>query len=424
MNKNFIYIIIAVIFCNPVFVQCKFFKRASENEKVVTVLGNISNVEQDYLVACFKPFEDETGVKISYESNSNFEALIPVLIENGNPPDVAIFPQPGGAYNLATRGHLVKLDPRTQVNIRTNYADDWVKVMTFNDDLYGVVHSANIKSLVFYPKKAWKKAGWKVPDTWDELKVLCQKMKSAGQVPWSIGIETGATTGWVATDWLEDIMLRSAGADEYDKWVSHETYFQSPAVKKSAEIMGQMWFTDGYVLGGPMAIPTISPYSAPADLFDDPPSAWMHKQGNFIISAFPERIRENLDEEVGFFLLPSINPDYGKPILGGGMIFYAFKNRPEVHDFMHFISTGKSGEAWARTGGALFVHKDQDLSVYPNDLNRKLAEIMMNAETFRYDASDLMPPEVGSNAFWYEMVEYIHGKDIDDVLRDIDSEWP
>lgn len=116
--------------------------------------------------------------------------------------------------------------------IDANYSPSWKELGSYNGKVYGVFHRVNAKSFVWYPKKAFEAAGYKTPKTWEELKALSDQIVADGGVPWSIGIESGSATGWVATDWMEDIMLRTAGPEMYDKWVSHKIPFNDPSVKK------------------------------------------------------------------------------------------------------------------------------------------------------------------------------------------------
>jgi alpha-glucoside transport system substrate-binding protein len=226
---------------------------------------------------------------------------------------------------------------------------------------------------------------------------------------------------------MEDIMLRTAGPEVYDKWVNHEIPFNDPAVKRAAEIMGEIWLNPDYVYGGTQYMLTAHfGNDAPGVMFEDPPKAWMHRQGSFIAGFLPQEVQDNLDEEVGVFGLPSIDAQWGTPILGGGDQFVVFKDkdRPEVRSFAEFLTTGKSGEAWAKAGGALFPHKDQNLDAYPTEISRAQAELLLNAEVFRFDASDLMPAEVGAGTFWTGMVDFVSGVDLDKVLNNIEKSWP
>jgi alpha-glucoside transport system substrate-binding protein len=391
---------------------------------LVSVFGAFRDEEAYRFEESMKPFEDRTGIDVQYEFSSEFETLIFVRVEGGNPPDVAALPQPGLMKNFASKGALKPLWPGILDKIGTNYAPVWKDLGAHEGTPYGVFHRVNVKSLVWYPKKAWKDAGYPIPKTWDELAGLMDRMVRDGGVPWTIGIESGGATGWVATDWVEDIMLRTAGPEVYDQWVNHEIPFNDPRVKRACEMMGEIWLNTKYVYGGPTYILTTFFGDAPNPLFEDPPQAWMHRQGNFIAGFFPEGVQANLDEEVAIFGLPAIDPKWGTPVLGGGDQFVVFNDRPEVRSFMEYLTTGESGKAWAQAGGALFPHKDQDLGWYPTEIARVQAKLLLEAEVFRFDASDLMPAEVGAGTFWTGMVDYISGVPLDKVLDTIEKSWP
>jgi alpha-glucoside transport system substrate-binding protein len=396
--------------------------------KEITVIGPIAGSSVAGLESCFKVFEERTGVTVTYEGSRDFEFLIDSLVQNNDVPDVAIFPFPDKFIRFAREGKLIKLNNETAENIRKNYSQGWINQMTVDGALYGVAHRVNMKDLVWYPKKAWKKAGWVIPKNWDELEKLCNAMVAKGETPWAIGLESGAASGWLATDWLEEILLRKSGPRVYDKWTKHEIPFNDPAVLDAAKIMEKMWKTKGYAYGGTEYIATTSFGDAVKILFspteNEKPKAWMHKQGNFITAFMPQKIQKNLDEEVGVFALPSIDPKYGVPVEGGCDTFAAFSDRPEVAAFMKFMTTGEAGKPWAQMGVALFAYKDQDFSAYPTEINRNIAKILTEASVFRFDASDTMPAEVGAGSFWAEMVRWVSGKDIKKALADVEKSWP
>ena len=395
-----------------------------DSKKEVVVFGAFVDEEQRRFEEAIKPFEVRTGIDVIYEGSSDFETLISVRVEGGNPPDIAALPQPGLMKNFASQGKLVPMWPSLEKVIDTNYAPVWKSLGSYDGTPYGVFHRVNAKSFVWYPKKTWAKFGYTVPTTWDELMKLMDKMVADGNTPWAVGIESAGATGWVGTDWIEDIMLRTAGPEMYDKWVSNEIPFNDPAVKNAFEVLGKIWKNPKYVYGGTNTILTTSYGDAPLPLFTEPPKAMMHRQGNFVTGFFPEDIQANLEEEVGVFPLPAINPEYGIPVLGGGDQFVVFNDTPEVRQFVEFLATWESGELWARSGGALFPYLNQDLNAYPNEIERSLAKALVNAKVFRFDASDLMPGQVGAGTFWSGIVDWLTGKSLDNVLSDIQRSWP
>jgi alpha-glucoside transport system substrate-binding protein len=223
---------------------------------------------------------------------------------------------------------------------------------------------------------------------------------------------------------MEDVMLRTAGPDVYDQWWQHEIPFNDPQVKAAADKIAEIWFNDDYVLGGKTSLLTGHFAESSLPMWDDQPGCYMFRQGNFVIGFWPEEIQNNLDEEVGVFGFPPINEEWGLPILGGGDQVVMFKDRPEVRAYMEYLTMGKSGELWAKAGGALFPHQDQNLDWYQTKIERDLAELLLNAEVFRFDASDLMPAEVGAGSFWSGMVDWVGGTDLDTVLDEVEASWP
>jgi alpha-glucoside transport system substrate-binding protein len=311
--------------------------------------------------------------------------------------------------------------------VKSNYLQSWLDMATMDGKngpiMAGIWGRVNAKSLVWYNKKAFDAAGYKVPKTWAELQNLEKTIMADGDTPWAIGIESGAATGWPATDWIEEFMLRVNSLQDYDDWVAGKLKFDSPQVRKAIEKMNEIWMAKGMVYGGTQSIATTSFGDAPKVLFEDPPKAWLHKQGNFITSFFPENLVPGVDYD--FFYLPGIDPKYGKPVLVAGDIYAMFNDRPEVRMVMQFFATGASVEAWVKAGGAISPHKDASLDWYSNPVDRKVAETIQNATSVRFDGSDQMPGAVGAGSFWKEMTAYVSGsKTLDQALKAIDASWP
>ncbi len=423
MRKALLVVLISLLILPAIFAAGQADKGEPKG-KVVNVFGAFVDEEARRFEEAIKPFEERTGIKVVYEGSKDFETLISVRVEGGNPPDIAGLPQPGLMNNFATQGKLVPIWPSLEALLDKNYAPVWKDLGSYKGVPYGVFHRVNAKSFVWYPKKAWERAGYQVPKTWNELLALMDRMVANGHTPWAVGIEAGGATGWVGTDWVEDIMLRTAGPDVYDKWVNHEIPFNAPEVKAAFEVLGKIWLDPKYVYGGKNTILTTSFGDAQRPMFDSPPKAWMHRQGNFITGFFPDAIQANLEEEVGVFALPAIDPAFGIPVLGGGDQFVVFNDRPEVREFMEYLATWESGVLWAQAGGALFPYLNQDLDAYPNAIERSLAEALVNAKVVRFDASDLMPAQVGAGTFWEGIVDWVNGARLDTVLNNIERSWP
>ncbi len=394
--------------------------------KTVTVGGAFVDVEADRFNEAMKPFEDATGAKVEYSGDKSFEQNLNVQVQAGNPPDVALLPQPGGMKNYASQGKLYPLPADIVANIDANYAPGWKESGTADDGkVYGVFHRVNLKGLVFYPKVYWDSKGYTAPTTWDEMQTLMSQMVSDGTPPWCIGIESGAATGWPFTDWVEEVMLRTVGPDGYDAWVAGKTPFTDPTVKTAFQDVLDIWTNPDDVFGGINYIVQTNFGDAPPNAFTDPPKCVLTNQGNFITTFFPDSVQADLDNQVGVFPLPAIDSSIGTPGEVGGDQAVAFADRPEVWAFLKYLTTSQSGESWQKAGGALFPYKDQDLSLYSSKLDAAFAKTLVDAPAVRFDGSDAMPAVVGQGTFWKEPIKVLTGsEDLDTALKNIQASWP
>ncbi len=393
------------------------------SDTTVNVFGAFVDTDAERFNLAMALFEEQTGIDVVYEGSGDFEAQVTIRTEGGAPPDAAAFPQPGLLGDFVQSGHIIDMNNWfNSAYLKQQYIDSWLEMATMGGIMAGIWHRANVKSLVWYPKPEFEAAGYQIPQTWDELIALSDQIVSDGGVPWAIGIESSGATGWVATDWVEDILLRTAPASDYDAWVRGELPFDSPQIRRAIDIMSEIWSNDAYVLGGSDGI-LLTPFGdAPTPLFEDPPAAWLHRQASFIPAFFPEGAEVGID--VDFFYLPPIDEEYGKPVLGAGDIYGFFNDRPEVRAFAKYVTTGLSTKAWVEQGGFISPHKDAELDWYPTAIDRQYATILSEATTFRFDGSDLMPGAVGTGSFWTGMVDYVNGDSIDAVLSGIDNSWP
>ena len=371
----------------------------------------------------FVDFIAETGIEVVVEGSPDFEVLSVTRAEAGDPPEIYNFPQPGLMADLARDGYLFDLNETLGADYLSEaYNDAWLESGIVDGTLVGIWHNADVKSLVWYPKAEFEAAGYAIPETWDDLLALSDQIVADGSVPWCIGIESATATGWPATDWVEDIMLRTTSTENYDKWTTGELKFDSPEVKNAFETMGNIFFNEEYVLGGTTGILTTNFGDAPLPLFDDPPSCFLHRQASFIPNFFPEGAV--VGEDVDYFYLPPIDSAYGKPVLGSGSLLGMAIDNGATREVMKFLATPASVEVEVKEGLFVAPHNNVPKDWYPSAALQGFAEILENAETFRFDGSDLMPGAVGAGSFWTGVTDFVNGADLDTVLQAIDAGWP
>src|SRR5690606_33019517 len=350
-------------------------------------------------------------------------ALLTTRVAAGNPPDLAALPNPGQMREFAAEGALVDLSTFLDMDqLRSDYAETWIDLGSYDGKLYAIFISADLKSLVWYNPKEFAKRGYEVPATWDELMALTERMAQDGFTPWAIGLESGAASGWPGTDWIEDIMLRTAGPDVYDQWVNHEISWDHPAVKRAFEIFGEIARNPRYVYGGVTGVLSTNFGDSPNVLFTDPPRAFLHRQATFI-QGFIQDNNPGLvpGEDYDFFMLPPIDERWGVPALGAADMIAMFNDTPEARALMQFLASPEAQEIWVGELGKLSPNVRVSEEAYPDDLTRKAAALLASADVFRFDGSDLMPAAVGSGAFWEGVLNYVAGDDLDDVLMMIEA---
>ncbi len=288
--------------------------------------------------------------------------------------------------------------------------------------LYGLFYKVDVKSLVWYVPENFEDAGYEVPETMEELKALSEQIVADGGTPWCIGLGSGPATGWPATDWVEDMMLRINTPADYDAWVSNELKFDDPKVVAAIDEFGWFARNDKMVAGGAAAVGSTDFRDSPKGLFTSPPQCFMHRQASFITSFFPEGIV--VGEDVDFFYFPAYaEKDLGKPVLGAGTLFVITQDSPVAQAFLRFLESPISHEVWMAQTGFLTPHKGVNTDAYGDPTQKKMGDVLLQADTFRFDGSDLMPGAVGAGAFWTGMVDYTTGKDAAEVAAGIQKTW-
>jgi alpha-glucoside transport system substrate-binding protein len=389
----------------------------------VKVFGAIEGLEAEWLqTQVFDVFSEATGITVEYEGSGDFETLVLVRAEGGDPPDIALFPQPGLIQDQVDKGYLMPLWPELADYVKTVNSGAWIDLQSFNGELYGLNYNANVKSIVWYPVPEFEEAGYEIPQTWDEMIALSDQIVADGGTPWCIAVESSGATGWPATDWVEDIMLRTQPPEVYDQWVNHEIPFNDPRVQNAISIFGEVALNEDYVYGGTTGILSTRFQDGANPMFDNPPSCWMHRQASFIAGLWSGGVA---GEDASFFYLPPIEESLGKPVLGGASVavMYADNDRPEVRAVMEFLAHPLSQELFAPQGSFLSPHQEVAPEAYPDDLSRLQAEILQNADIFRFDGSDLMPGAIGAGAFWTAMVDYISGESVEDITDFVENAW-
>ncbi|MGA8977808.1 MAG: extracellular solute-binding protein [Pedococcus sp.] len=393
----------------------------------VEVMYGFGDAQEKAFQADLNKFAGENGFTVKFTKAASWDTEIRARVAGGSAPDVGLFPQPGVMCDLAKQNKVLAYDDATVKTNEETLVPGFVGAGTCEDGkVYGLPSAVSVKSLLYYDQAAFKAAGYTAPKTLDEMLTLTDKVRADGKVPWCIAAESGAATGWPITDWIEDLVLRVAGPDNYDKWVKGELKFDSPEIKPAFDYFQKIAFTQGNVLGGTKAIVSTNFLTGGNALFKQPPGCYLFKQASFIAGpgGFPDAVVAKLDSTVGVAAFPP-KEEGNNPVLTGGDLAAAFNNDANTLKLRNFIASKENGQE-AGKAGFFSPHKTFDVSLYPNQTLQTIAkDVLYSSTAARFDGSDLMPAKVGAGTFWTQPVAWISGQeDLKSALGKIDASFP
>lgn len=394
--------------------------------ETVTIYGTIVDAEAELLQESWADFEEETGIDIKYEGSQDFETQLGTRAQGGNPPDIAIFPQPGLMADFASRDFLKPAPEAVEQNANEYWSEDWVNYGTVDDTFYGAPLMASVKGWIWYSPAKFAEWGVEVPKTLDELNTLTATIQSAtGAAPWCAGFESGTATGWPGTDWIEDYVLRQAGTDVYDQWAAGEVPFTDPQIKTAFDSVGEILLNPSYVNAGFGDVRSINStaFGDVAPALAGGTCALTH-QASFLSGFYPEGTNVAEDGDVWAFILPG-ETEGETTVTGGGEIVGAFSDSEATQQVLEYLSSPEWANARVSLGGVTSANSGLDPESAQDPILQETIKILQDDETtFRFDASDLMPGAVGAGTFWKGMVAWINGDSTDAVLEQIETGWP
>jgi alpha-glucoside transport system substrate-binding protein len=373
----------------------------SEGTGTVSVLSLWGGSEQEAFQKVLSQFTQDTGIKTKYETARDFLPVIRSRLAAGNPPMVAIIPRPGIVQDLANEGSLISLedlglDPGA---INENYSEAWTNLTTVDGTVYGIVAKANSKSVVWYRPNDQKV---QPVETWDELVQLTQQLRTDAQKPWALG----AKDSWTLTDWFENIYARTAGADKYNQLFGGELEFTDQSVKDALRMLTEI-LNEQTVVGGIDGALGTGFVDGIGQVFSASPKAHLYMEGGFVGGIALADVNPDLKpgETIDFFPFPTIDEGQGDPLVGGGDITAAFVNNEDVRRLIEYLASPEAGEIWVSTGAIVSPNRGVGAEAYPNELVKKEAEQVKNADTFVFDGSDLLPGALGED--WGTLLQTI-----------------
>jgi alpha-glucoside transport system substrate-binding protein len=410
------------------------------NGKKVSIQTQWTGGEGEGFAAAIKDFAAATGIAIQVDSiGSSHETVLKTRIEGGSPPDMAALAQPTGVLAYAKEGKVIDVATfMDSAKLKAEFPST-IGLTSDGSHIWSIPTKADVKSMIWYPVKAFAAAGYAVPKTWDELVALSDKIVAAGSHPFCVSAGgPGTATGWELTDWVEEVLLKTEDPKVTNDWISHKITFEDPKIKAAFDKVGSLLFKTGYVDGGGQAIVNADLKTVMDPMFTGDtatPGCWMQKIPVWYgPDFFPDRRTSGGDSkykigddgDIGIMPFPTIS-DTVKGAEGSADSFMVLNDRPEVRAFAEFLATPEGLEGWIKSVGVLSPNVKVPAEWYASNYKLKVAnDIAQGATAIGFDASDLMPPAVGQGSFWTGISDWANsnGSDTDSVLKAIDDSWP
>ncbi len=337
-----------------------------------------------------------------------------------DPTEISIIPAPSAVPEIAAERPLIDIGAYLgDQYLRDSYGEYLTSLISVDGRHHGVWSNIGAKSLLWYNPAAFEGAGYVMPADWQSLMALSDQMVADGNTPWCLGVFSFDVTGWPATDWLETALLLSEGPEFYDRWVAHDVPFDHPAVVSALERVGTMVHTPGYLTSRPIEETGWDEAYSLAGL--DPPQCWLTPAGGFVRSYF---------DEVAVAPFPRIDPAYASAVLGAGDIALPLTDRPEVRAVMRAIASPEWGSVRAQTQTSDFVppHRGFDTALFQDPIISSVAAHLaesVDAGMFRFDASDMMPYEIGFGPLLTELTDYVSdpSRSAQETLAEVEEVW-
>jgi alpha-glucoside transport system substrate-binding protein len=352
---------------------------------------------------------ENPDVSIKYRPvGDEIPTVLSTAVQGGNPPDLAAVPQPGLVRDFVDRGELKPITA-AESTINENFSEGAVEVGTVEGKLYGLLFKAANKSTVWYNVPLFDEAGVEPPENFNAFLEAAKTLRASGTRAYSIG----AADGWTLTDLFENIYLRQAGPEKYDQLAEHRIPWTDESVKEALRTMAEIVGDQANIVGGTAgALETDFPTSV-TNAFKENPDGAQVIEGDFVESVITDSTPAKPEEGFDFFDFPSIDGS-GATVGGGGDSVIMFKDSEAAQALIEYLATPEAAEIWAKRGGYSSANKNVDENAYEDPLLRRTATAIGDAETFRFDLSDLQPAGFGATVgqgLWKQFQDFLRNPD-------------
>ena len=370
----------------------------------------------------------DLNVKIKYVPFSDIESEI-IRGTNTKEFDLAIIPNPQGVVNLGERGYLHSVSTALGDEVLTqNYSKHLQEITTSQKDNinYGVLFRLIPNSLIWYDVGKYERLGSPNFESFEDIISFTKQYSSFDNPLWCMDIESGASTGWIATNWLEDLILHEYGPDIYDDWFKQIITSQNNEITLSILNIGKLIFDENAVYGGNQRIISKEFRNNYRNLLDEDISCVFSWSGHFASMYFPSN--KSYEYDYDFFKFPSKSNKNAMVGIGDSLVILNESNK-SMEVFRSLVDDN-FGQIWISKRDSAFIsgNKNSNIEQIENKMLLKetlLVRNALNEDLFRYDASELMERRIGADHLLYALKKYISlgSEFINEVTEELDSKY-
>ncbi len=215
------------------------------------------------------------------------------------------------------------------------------------------------------------------------------------------------------------------GVNRYDQWIAHDIPFDHPSVVRAIERVDRLAHGEGNLPEGALGASATSFLATGPALDAEDPACHVAQYPSFLPGTIGN-IDPNHASVTSFPLVDGVDSE---AVIGAGIFAVALSDRPEVREVIRFMASPEFGAGGASVSpGYVPPNRNFDIGSISSDVGREIARITYAAleeDQFRFDASDLMPSEVGTNAFFQGMVDLFTGEPgrAAEIATGIETAW-
>jgi len=377
----------------------------------IEIYGPYFGYEEEYLQKELDLIGRDLSIRIRYFPVIDVETHIVENFRSGNIPDIAIMPNPQGVTNLGERSIAIPINNFFQDEyLNSIYPKHLIDITTSLQTQinYGAWFRLFPNSLVWYNVSKYEDVGSPEFSSYDELLLFSSENGERGNEPWCLDSESGVASGWIATNWVEDLLLTTYGPEVYDDWWKLQIDASSNTMLSVFLDLGRLTFGSDNVYGGHIRLFSKEFRNLPITLMDESSPcifAWM---GHFLSVYFPEQY--SFGKDYDFFQFPSQN--YKDSIVGIGDSLVLLNDEELTIEVFQRLIDKDFGNYWMEQLDATFIPANiqSEIDRITNPITNKEAVIVRKAQLqnlFKYDASELMSRPIGSDKLWDILTRYM-----------------